>query len=404
MTELLYYEDPHLLEFEAQIQETRTADGAHELVLDRTAFYPEGGGQPADTGEIAGHPVLHVRKDDGDVIHVVKAQADALPSGTVRCRVDPARRRDYRQQHTGQHILSAALMQVGPYNTVSVHQGDEYTTIEIDAGELPEEDLREVERIANAAIEADLPVTATWVTDAEIDRYPLRRPPKVSGSIRIVQVGDLDCVACGGVHASRTGEVRLVHAMSVETIRGHVRIAWKIGDRALTHYARTSRIVSRLCSDLSAQPDEIVERVQKQEARIREGELENRRLRKRLYELVAHSLEADAQIVHGQRIVTAEFHDEPKDFLRGVAEELVAQTGVAACLTNHTGDQLQWTIGIAPGSSLSFAELRDELFPIIEAKGGGKPPLWQGVGGRTAGTHEFLAAFRRLGEEKLGGT
>ena len=127
------------------------------------------------------------------------------------------------------------------------------------------------------AIEADLAFTAEWATDETIGDFPLRRPPKVSGSIRVVRVGDLDCVACGGVHVERTGEIRLVRAVGVETIRGRVRIAWKIGDRAIAHYRLCSEIVSSLGASLSAQPDELVERVARQEERSRELDLEQGR-------------------------------------------------------------------------------------------------------------------------------
>jgi alanyl-tRNA synthetase len=406
MTRTLFYDDPDLLEFRARVMEVRRNDDRAELVLDRTAFYPEGGGQPADHGSVAGVTVTHVRKEGDVIYHLLDRHdpGDLEPGSEVTARVDAARRRDYRQQHTGQHILSAALMRVGNYPTVSVHQGSDYTTIEIDAEEIPPADLEAVERLANEAIEADLPITAEWVDEREIHRYPLRRPPKVSGTIRVVQVGDLDCVACGGIHLERTGRVRLVRVYSVETIRGHVRIAWKIGDRALAHYRRCSEIVSELGSTLSAQPEEIPERVEKQETQVKEAQLEARRLNKRLHFLVARSLLSDAETERGRRIITAEFDDEPRDFLRGVTEELVEHTGVAACLVNRAEGRVQWSIGIAPGASVSFNDLRSELLPSIDGKGGGKPPIWQGVGTRVEGAGEFLTQFRRSAEAAMEGT
>jgi alanyl-tRNA synthetase len=218
----------------------------------------------------------------------------------------------------------------------------------------------------------------------------------VSGSIRIVQVGDMDCVACGGVHVDRTAQVRLVHAIAVESIRGNTRIAWKIGDRALAHYAQCTSIVSELSATLSAQPVEIPARVTAQEAQAKALELESRRLSRRIHELVARSLLAEAEPEEGQRTITAAFDDEPRDFLRGVAEELVRSTGVAVCLTNHADGRVQWTVGIAPGCAVSFDDLRDDLLPVIDAKGGGRPPIWQGVGTRAGAAQEFLALFRRL--------
>lgn len=398
MTKALYYDDPDLTEFDATVLEMhpRERGDGSEIVLDRSCFYPEGGGQPADHGEIGGLRVVHTRSEGDTIRHVVDGSpAEDLKGTAVRCRIDAARRRDYRQQHTGQHILSGALMQVGDYPTVSVHQGAEYTTIEVAAGSIPEADLAEVERRANDVIEADVPVLAHWVTNETIGDYPLRRPPKVSGSIRIIQVGDYDCVACGGIHVNRTGEIRLVRLFSVETIRGNVRIAWKIGDRALEHYRLSSTIVSRLVADLSAQPHEVVSRIALLDERLKATEQETRRLSERIHRLVARDLIAGA-LEAGTRVITAAFEDEPGDFLRGVIEHLVQEPGTRAALVNTRGSRLQWSIGVAPDAALEVEPIRTQLLGIIAAKGGGRAPIWQGAGDRPEAAGEFLEQFARL--------
>jgi alanyl-tRNA synthetase len=396
MTSTLYYDDPELLEFDARVLGTTYREHGTEVELDRTAFYPEGGGQPADRGEIAGFPVVDVREEGGTIYHLVRGPLPCELTGTrVRAKVDPAQRRDYCQQHTGQHVLSGAFMAVGDYPTVSVHQGDSYTTIELAAEAIPSTDLDAVERCANEVIEADLPVTAHWATDRTIGDYPLRRPPKVSGSIRVIQIGDFDSVACGGIHVTRTGSIRLVRLYAVETIRGNVRTAWKIGDRAIEHYRETSETVARLSADLSAQPADLRERVGLLDQRVKAAELESRRLRDRIASLVAQRLIDAAEAPRPVRLVTAEFTDEPKDFLRGVMEHLVERTvGVAACLVNRVGNQIQWSVGMPAGSGLRFEEVRDDVLPIIEAKGGGRAPIWQGIGQRPDRAEDFLAAFR----------
>ncbi len=397
MTSALYYEDPELLEFDATVLAARCTDQTTEVVLDRSAFYPEGGGQPADRGEIAGLPVMQVREDNGTIYHLVRG---ALPRDVVgdcvQGKIDARRRRDYRQQHTGQHVLSGAFMVVGNYPTVSVHQGDDYTTIEIAAGAIPDSDLDAVERRANEVVEADLPVIAHWATERTIGDYALRRPPKVSGSIRVIQIGDFDTVACGGIHLARTGQIRMVRLLAVESIRGNVRTAWKIGDRAIAHYRESSGIVAQLSASLSARPPELPERVELLHERLKASELESRRLGDRITALVAEQLIENAETRPGTSLVTAEFAEEPKGFLRGVIEHLVERPGMAACLVNRTGDQVQWTIGLSTGSELRFDEARDKVLPIIGAKGGGRPPIWQGIGQRVDRIDAFLAAFRSL--------
>jgi len=223
-----------------------------------------------------------------------------------------------------------------------------------------------------------------------------------------VRIGDfasgdeIDCVACGGVHVTRTGEIRLVRAVGVETIRGRVRIAWKIGDRALAHYRLCSEVVSSLGAGLSAQPDELVARVGKQEGRVRELEAQTRRFAERVHTLVAGDLVSQTSELGGQRVITAAFRDEPTDFLRGVTEQLVARSGVATCLVNHADGRLQWSIGIAPDSPVALDDLRGDLLPVIDGKGGGKPPIWQGVGTKPEGVDDFLARFRETAERTVG--
>ncbi len=410
MTTALYLEDPRLLEFDATVLATESTERGTEIVLDRSAFYPEGGGQPADHGDINGIPVVHVRSDGRTIYHLVEGEPpERLSNEPVRGRVDAARRRDYQQQHTGQHMLSGAFMQVGRYPTVSVHQGTDYTTIEIESTTIPEADLDRVERLTNEAIEADLPVVAEWATEETISRFPLRRPPKVAGSIRVVRIGDFDCAACGGVHLSRTAEVRMVRLLDVESIRGNTRTVWKIGDRACAHYREASTVVKQLGNVLSAQPHQLVERVGMQEQRVRTAELEIRRLNERLHELIAERLLDEARRVSstdtGPAVATGSFADEPKDMLRGVTERLVEVPGLAVCLVNRSGGLLQWSIGAGPGSAVDFDSIRGELLPMIDAKGGGRPPIWQGVGTRVEQAPDFLRRFRELagGAPRTGG-
>ncbi len=397
MTSPLYYDNPGLLEFDATVLATHDHDEHTDVVLDRTAFYPEGGSQPADHGVIAGHPVVDVQTNGGTITHVVHGTLPRHVIGTrVAAKVDAARRRDYCQQHTGQHVLSGAFMAVGDYPTVSVHQGEDYTTIEIAAASIARADLDAVEQRAHEVIEADMPVTARWATDQTIGEFALRRPPKVSGSIRVIQIGGFDSVACGGLHLARTGQIRLVRLLSVETIRGNTRTAWKIGDRAVAHYQETSDIVAQLSTDLSARPSELSERLERLDQRLKAAEIDNGRLRDRIYLLEARTLLGNAELHRGVHVVTAEYSGESKDFLRGVVERLVASADVAACLVNRMGTQVQWCIGISAASAVGFDAVRAELLPIIDAKGGGRAPIWQGIGRRAAHAEAFLAAFQSI--------
>ncbi|TFH04246.1 MAG: hypothetical protein E4H09_03890, partial [Spirochaetales bacterium] len=284
------------------------------------------------------------------------------------------------------------------------HQGDEYTTIEIDQPSLPEAHLAEVERIANEIIEADLPVSTVWVDESTIENYPLRRPPKVTGSIRLVVVGDaersIDCAACGGVHVTRTGQIRLVRPITVESIRGNARISFMIGDRALADYRMKDTTVREIGALLSAKAGELVARVAAQDEKTATLEAGARRLKSQLHRLMAESLLAKAGVLDSASVISAAFTDQDKDLLRGLTEILVTSPGVLGCLTNRSGDSVQWSIGAGTGVEIDANRIRGELLPLIGGKGGGKPPIWQGVGTDPSGIEPFHAAFTRMAEDQ----
>jgi alanyl-tRNA synthetase len=320
--------------------------------------------------------------------------------------VDLAHRREYQQQHTGQHILSAALYKRG-LNTVSVHQGEEYTSIEVDAEAVAPELLSAVEEDANAVIEADLPITATLVPEDEIGTFPLRRPPKVRGEIRVVQVGEHDCVACGGLHLPRTGLVRLIRTLGTESIRGNTRVLYAIGDRAIRHYELCSEVVSEVGSSLSAKPAEIPERVSKLTEQVASLTTELARATEKTAGIVASGLVREAQRDSDRSedqplVIAANLGNYDAAFVRSVVEQLLVADRVVAALTatqpegDGTAKRMLWSVGASPGVEFDFAAHRETLLAPIEGKGGGRAPIWQGVGSATDREVDFLEAFRAI--------
>lgn len=407
MTERLFYSDPYTTEFDARVLRTEDVDGGVALILDQTFFYPEGGGQPADSGSIEDATVVDVQKRGGEILHVVREISRPIRAGAaVHARVDWRRRHEYMQQHTGQHIISAALLSVGEHNTVSVHQGEEYTTIEVDKEEVPEADIAAVEELANRIIREHRPVTDRWVTETEISNYPLRRPPKVSGRIRLVMIDDFDCVACGGVHARDTAEVGMVKCIGVEKIRGHARTAWKIGDRAYADYAAKHDIVGTLVQEFSAQPNELLDRIHQQLDQLTDARREAADLRGRLARQVAERLYETAggpvpvNGTGGVHVVTRRLDDEDKAVFRSIVEELAQKNSCLFCVVNVTGDQLQWAMGVGKQAPVhvDFETVKREMLPLIDGKGGGRAPIWQGAGRRVAGVEELFTRFKVMAE------
>ena len=400
MTEKIYHTDPLTRAFDAEVVSVSTEKNPCTLVLNRTAFYPEGGGQPADRGHIAGFPVRDVQKRDDTVVHLLEAGAEALPGvgDSVRGELDWEHRFDYMQQHTGQHIISASMIHVGGYNTVAVHQGERYTTVECDTADIPDRDLQGIEELANATVGRNLAVQAFSASDAEIPDLGLRRAPKVSGVIRIVEIDGFDRVACGGVHTPTTGAVGMIKLTGVERIRGNIRTIWKIGRRALDDFREKTDIVNALVDRFSAQPHEIVARAERLEQALKQAQYDYRAVVERLAGLRVEHLIASADPSQPVRVVSHRGHAESAELVRAMAEQITAQQRVCALILNATDERLQWLIACSPDVALDFELVRRELLPIIEGRGGGKPGIWQGVGSRVSAAEAMEQAFRALAD------
>jgi len=397
MTYLRFYDNPYETEYTARIISVKAGKKDYLVTLDQTIFYPEGGGQPSDTGWINGIPVTFVEKKEGVVIHHLSGQ----PGGEkAECRLDWQHRFDYMQQHTGQHILSGVMYRDLGYNTVAVHQGDEYTTIEIDTESIEEAEIHRIEEAAMKIIADNLPVETLWIREDETSAYDLRREPKVSGDIRVVSLQGYDSVACGGVHTAAAGEVRLVKHVQTEKIRGRVRLYWKIGDRAMADYRLKNDIVSALVERFSSQPPELLERVEASIDELTAARRQVNLLESRLAACTARQLVEEGRVIqdsNGDMIfIRTELQDEGKDFLKKVVEGLPADRRWAFGGINHLQDSFQWILAVSGGIEFDFNSHRKDLMAPVDGKGGGRPSVWQGVGTRTEGAEEFFGLFEKI--------
>jgi alanyl-tRNA synthetase len=236
-TQRLELDDPSLTEFSARVVTCEaTSEGRHRVVLDRSAFYPTSGGQPHDTGALGVARVVDVRLEGALVVHTIEGDPIA---GSVEGRVDPARRRDHRQQHTGQHVLSATFASECGAATASFHLGADHSTIDIDKS-ADASQIARAESAANAVVERDLLVDVTHVSRDTLALERLRKinVPEGIDIVRVVSIGDVDRSHCGGTHCHRTGEIRLVKVIGTEKSKaGLTRVAFVCGDRALRDYA-----------------------------------------------------------------------------------------------------------------------------------------------------------------------
>ncbi len=382
MTGRLYLGDAALLDFEAEVLEVREHGGRPAAVLDRTAFYPEGGGQPADRGTLGGVPVVDVQEGDGVVLHVL---GGASPAGRVAGHVDGERRRDHVQQHHGQHLLSAAFEARAGARTVSFHLGEEVDTIDLDvpAARLGPAVLREVERAANDLVFRDLPVTARELSAGELARLPLRKAP-AKGS-RIVVVGDLaageiaDASPCGGTHPRRTGEVGAVAVLRALRWGEGARVEFVCGGRVVRALAAAGERLAAAAEALRCAPAEVPAAAARvaEDAAARRKEAE--RLGLALAAAEAERLAAAAPGAAPLRAVVVPPASGAAAYAKAVAAALAARGRVALVGAVEDGRvHLAFARPRGPGPHLG--ELLRAAAARLGGKGGGAPDAAQGSG------------------------
>jgi len=391
-TTALYYDTPYESSFQAKLLSSEKRNGKWHIELDRTLFYPEGGGQPADKGSLNGVPVRDVQKIASKIIHIT----DRMPAGdTIFGELDWDRRYYYMVQHTGQHLLSATLKSRG-INTVSVHLGDENITIEVDRMECSASEMEEVEDLANSWIRDNIAVNnSTVVKDrGELEKYSLRRETSLEKNIRLVMIGHKDTAACAGVHVKSTGELGLIKYEGFEKVRGRIRLSWKIGRAAYLDYkikhntvSRANRLFSTQTKDLSKRIDQIVQEKSEMAEQIRKLEALSA-------ENMVHSL--NGSITRYPSLICRTLPEGSAGFFKQTVKKLSEKEGVSFLLTMKIRERLLWALFLPQDKDFNFDQFRDKCLSLINAKGGGKSPLWQGSGKSTDQDESFLQAFMAM--------
>jgi alanyl-tRNA synthetase len=391
-TERLYYADCYLREFEARVLRSVAAPNGFRVYLDRTAFYPTSGGQPTDFGTIAGLQVLEA-VDEGDEIAHLLRQA---PEGeSVSGKIAWARRFDHMQQHTGQHILSAAFERIGDYKTVSFHLGEDSSSIDLDSDRLGSAQLEEAEDAANQVVFEDRPVQIFFQPAGEASRLDLRKPTDREGEVRLVEVEGFDLSACGGTHVSRTGAVGLILLRKVERMKGLTRVEFVCGGRALRQARRDFRVLSEAARLFSAALDTVPELITKQSQELREEIRGREKLLERLAEYRARELWQAVPEVDGRRVVRQVFPEEEAAQVKLLAHALAKLPGAVALL-GVKGKPTKLFFAQAPGGTLEMGNVLKQTLAKFGGKGGGGRDFAQGGGLEESRLEEALAYAETL--------
>ncbi len=392
MTHRLYYEDSFLFRFDATVVESGLLpDGRPFAVLDRTAFYPTSGGQPHDLGLLGGASILdvHDRDEDGAVVHVLSAP---LAQGSPATgSIDEDRRRDHIQQHTGQHVLSAAYVSVANAPTVSFHLGADVSTIDV-AATLDADAVVRGEEAANRVVWEDRPVSVRYVSAEEAATLPLRKEPKRGGTLRIVDVAGWDLSACGGTHVRSTGGIGNITVTGWERYKGGTRVSFACGHRALVHARRLGEAAGSTSRLLSVQVAELPDAVGRLQAEARERRQRVRELEDALATFEAERLAAGARALGTHRVVVQAMERDANG-LKALAQA-VATHGASAILISQSRPPLV-VAARGNGQALDAKTLVASLIERFGGKGGGRPELAQ-AGGLDADAEVVAGAVESL--------
>jgi alanyl-tRNA synthetase len=403
-TERLYYDDPHLTDFDARVLSVLTGTVAHgdrtAVRLDRTAFYPTGGGQPTDTGTLGRARVVECAEDEesGDVLHFVEGEAPAV-GALVNCRVDWPRRLSHIQQHTGQHILSQAFLELHRAETRSFRMTSDAAEIDLDLQDPSDEKIERAADRANEIIWSDRPVRVHHVTPEEAARLPLRKDSAREGSLRVIEIEGFDFSPCGGTHARRTGEVGLVAVRHWERAKGLTRVTFVAGTRALDDYRRANHAARAAAAPFSAARDEAPAAV----ARLLE---EHKHALRRLRELTELAARAEARDLYEEAadtslattdtpvVVARVFENRDAEDLKQLALALARHPRALALLGSRDGATARLVFARAPDLPHDMNALLRTACALLEGRGGGRPDLAQGGGPRPERLPEAIAAAR----------
>jgi alanyl-tRNA synthetase len=377
MTQRLYYEDAYQQEFTATVVRRLSGKkGTTGIVLDRTCFYPTSGGQPCDRGTLGLAAVEDVVDQDGEIVHWVAGEVEGP---TVHGRIDWARRFDHMQQHTGQHILSQAFLQVLKAQTVSFHLGEESATIDLDCAALEPRSVEAVEDLANQVVFEDRPITAQFVAREELSSLELRKLPTVDKEIRIVQVLGFDLSPCGGTHCSRAGAVGPIAIRKWERRGQESRLEFLCGRRALHDYRWKTGMVNELALAFSVKDKELAASVHRLLEEIADQRRELQHLLEERLDLEAKSLLAGASYWNDIRVVLCAFQERDPQQVRRLAALLVENAKTIALL-GTAGAQARLVFSRSADLSVDMAALLRTTSQHFGGGGGGQPHLAQGGG------------------------
>jgi alanyl-tRNA synthetase len=385
-TQLLYLNDVTVLEFQAHIrQQVTLPDGRAGVILDQTYFYPTGGGQEHDTGTLGEARVTEVLKDESSpeptVIHILSGD---IPAGLVTGKIDAERRLRHMQHHTAQHLLSQCFLRLFEIESISSNiNGYTPSTLDLAVSTLNRNQLDQIEDLANRMVYETRLVRTYFVAPEQLHNLPLRKPPKVSEDIRIVEIDGYDYTPCGGTHCISTGQIGVVKILKVERLREQTRIYFVAGIQALQYFREYQETVLGISGQMSIHPHETLAGVQHLAEQLKTVQREAQVLRQEQLGFEALALAEKGDRYGSWRGVIATFENRPIPELRSMAETLKTSPGLVSVLSSYDGHKLSLVVTCSEKTGIAARDLLGKLLTSFSGRGGGDQQIAQGGGSAT---------------------
>ncbi|WP_088011694.1 alanyl-tRNA editing protein [Gottfriedia acidiceleris] len=362
MANKLYYEQPSLKKWFTKITEIKEVDSRFHIKLEDSAFYPEGGGQPSDFGTINGIEIDELIEDDEEVVHVLNERPDTTE---VTCEINWDRRIDHMQHHSGQHLLSATIIELYDIPTVSFHLGKETVTIDLDTPSLSFEQLNQIERAVYEKILANIEIKTYFVNKDELNSLQLRKLPKVEDNIRIVEILHTDISACCGTHVNQTGEIGLIKLIKTEKVRQTTRLHFKCGYRALEEIQKNSKALSTINQLFNTQTDLVKDKVEITINELKEAQKEIEKMKATIFNSISDELISNAT----NDIIIKTFEEESVKDLQILAKVIQAKKPSLLVFSSIKENKLVLINQLK--NDVHCGELIKNLLKQVEGKGGG---------------------------------
>lgn len=376
----LYYLDPYIKEFQTKgIKQQQDEIGNIYVVLEQTAFYPTGGGQPFDTGTLNGIEVVNVEEVEDEIRHFIKEPLTCLDS--VTGKVNWERRFDHMQQHNGQHILTAAFVELFGIETVSFHLGKEFCTIDLNTDNLSEEMVLQAEKRANEIIIENREIKTEWVEMEEAAKYNLRKQLSVSENIRLVIIPEFDYNGCGGTHPSSTGQVQAIKALNMEKQKKNIRLQFICGTRVLKQLHQKHKIIQDLNKLLSSPEQEMAAAVIRILQNGKQQEKTIEAIKDELLEYETRELLNQGFFKNDSHIIGKVFHSRHVKDLQKLAKIIVKMDGALEVFFISENDgSLQFVCVRGPQGKLNMKSIAAQILSLVNGQGGGNESAAQGGG------------------------